>query len=331
MTRFGALTLSLGVTALAIGCTSYETAARTQFAQSSSCPVEKVTVTSRPGDPVPPQNPPPEIAADPGKLAIWRRDDDQRRQDAAATIYVAKGCGQEKHYNCGRNDRHAAQADCTERAADPASTSPTDAELRKCADAPKQPIEPAQQRAPDAKHCTLGDASGCDSACKASDAESCAILGKMYGEGISVDVDLDKSKDLLQLACGAGSARGCHSLGVVHDFGHGVAAEPAAAIPFYDQACTWGYADSCANLAGHYATGNGVKADLGKAAAFSKKACAWGSMSGCKRLGALYLGGIGVGKDVSCATISFRKACSGGDPAACDLARKEIAGTAASK
>jgi Sel1 repeat len=325
------LTLSLGFLALATGCTSYDTAARAQFAASAPCPADKVTVTSRPGDPVAPSNPPPEIAADPGKLAVWRQGDEERRQDAAATIYIAKGCGLEKHYNCGRSDRHAAEAVCAEKATDPSSTAPTADELKKCSDAPKQPVEPAEQRAPKAEHCTLGEASACDSACKASDAESCAILGKMYGEGISVDVDLDKSKDLLQLACGAGSARGCHSLGVVHDFGHGVAAEPAAAIPFYDQACTWGFADSCANLAGHYASGNGVKADLKKAADYSKKACAWGSASGCKRLGALYLGGLGVSKDASCATITFRKACSSGDPGACDLAKKELADAAPSK
>jgi TPR repeat protein len=328
---FVALTLVFWVALTSIGCTSYPTAARAQFASSVSCPDEKITVTSRPGDPAPPQNPPPEIASDPGKLAVWRRDDEERRRDAAATVYIVKGCGQEKHYNCGRSDRHAAQTACVEKAVDPAATAPTDDEMKKCAAAPRQPIAPAQQRAPDAKHCTLGSAGDCDSMCKASDAESCAILGKMYGEGISVDVDLDKSKDLLQLACGSGSARGCHSLGVVHDFGHGVATEPATAIPFYDQACTWGYAESCASLAGHYATGNGIKADLKKAADYAKRACAWGSASGCKRLGALYLGGLGLDKDQSCATVTFRKACAGGDPAACDLAHKELAAIPAGK
>jgi TPR repeat protein len=328
------LTLSLGAIALVAGmagCTSYSSAARAQFAASASCPSDKVTVTSRPGDPVPPQNPPPEVAADPGKLAVWRRDDEERRQDAAATVYVAKGCGQERQYTCEHSDRHAVQTQCTEKITDPAATAPSADEMTKCASAPKQPVEPAAQRAPNAVHCTLGDASACDSACKASDAESCAILGKMYGEGISVDVDLDKSKDLLQLACGAGSARGCHSLGVIRDFGHGVAVDPAAAIPFYDQACTWGYAESCANLAGHYAAGNGVKADLKKAADYSKKACAWGSPGGCKRLGAFYLGGLGLEKDQACATVAFRKACSGGDPGACDLAHKELAATQAAK
>ncbi|MEO8878133.1 MAG: tetratricopeptide repeat protein [Polyangiaceae bacterium] len=324
--RAVALTLTLSIL-VATSCQSYDAGARAQFAQAATCKPEQIVVTEQPGAPVPPSNPPPEVAADPGQLAIWRRDDQERRADAAATVYVAKGCGQEKHYTCGRSDRHLSTAVCTELVIDPngAATPPTEADLRKCASAPTRPIEPAEKRAPGAKHCTLGEASGCDSACKASDAESCAILGKMYGEGISVDADLDKSKDLLALACGAGSARGCNSLGVVHDFGHGVPADPAAAIPFYDQACTWGYADACANLAGHYANGSGTKPDKAKAVDFSKKACAWGSLAGCKRLGAFYLGGIGITKDGDCAKIAFRKACSGGDASACDFAKPDAA------
>ena len=316
----GTLTLSV---LLSAACQSYETGTRAQFAQAAQCPAADISVTEQPGAPVAPSNPPPEIAADPGKLAIWRRDDDERRADAAATVYIAKGCGQEKHYTCGRSDRHMSTAACTELVLDPngAATPPTTADLKKCAGAAAQPRAPAEQRSAGEKHCTLGDASACDAACKASDAESCAILGKMYGEGISVDVDLDKSRDLLQLACGAGSARGCHSLGVVHDFGHGVPANAAAAIPFYDQACTWGYADACANLAAHFANGSGTKADQGKAIEFSKRACAWGSNGGCKRLGAFYLGGIGMAKNEACAKIAFRKSCSGGDASACDLAK----------
>lgn len=323
--RAAGRTLTLSTLLLLAGCQSFAAATRAQFAQGTSCPTEQVVVTEEAGEPVAPSNPPPEIGNDPGKLAIWRRDDQQRREDAAATVYIAKGCGQERHYVCGRSDRHMTSTVCSEHTADPngVATAPSESDLKKCASAPDKPVDPAEQRSPGAKHCALGDLSACTAACNASDAESCALLGKMYGEGIDVDIDLDTSKDRLALACGAGSARGCHSLGVVHDFGHGVAAEPAAAIPFYDQACTWGYADSCANLAGHYASGSGIKADPSKALSFSKKACAWGSASGCKRLGAFYLGGIGVTKDDSCATIAFRKACSDGDASACDLARQQ--------
>src|ERR1019366_649962 len=108
-------TLMLGGSLSIVSCQAYDSAARAQFAQTASCPAEKIEVTQHPGDPLPPGNPPPEVAADPGKLAIWRRDDQERREDSAATVYVAKGCGQEKQYTCGRSDRHASVTVCTEK------------------------------------------------------------------------------------------------------------------------------------------------------------------------------------------------------------------------
>ena len=308
-----------------VACQAADHSARAKFAETASCPSANVTVTQEKGAPLPPSKPPADDAADPGKLAVWKQEDAERRQSAADTVYVAKGCGQEKRYNCERDPHHAAQEICTEidakAVANAPTSAPSDAELKKCAGAPARPEDPAEQRAKGAKHCELGSESACTSACNEHDAESCAILGKMYGEGISVELSYDKSTDLLTLACGAGSARGCHGLGVVHDFGHGMAPDPTGAIPFYDQACSWGYGESCANLSGHYMSGSGVAKDPKKAFAFAQKACAWGSAAGCKRLGALYLGGIGVEKDTSCATITFRKACADGDAAACDLAK----------
>ena len=308
-----------------IACQASDHSARAKFAEAAACPSASVTVTEEKGAPPPPSKPPADVAADPGKLAVWKQEDAERRQSAAATVYVAKGCGQEKRYDCETDPHHAAQTICTEIDANALksapTTAPSDADLKKCAAAPARPGDPAEQRAKGAKHCELGSESACTSACNAHDAESCAILGKMYGEGISVELSYDKSTDFLTLACGAGSARGCHGLGVVHDFGHGMAPDAAGAIPFYDQACSWGYGESCANLSGHYMTGSGVARDPKKAFAFAEKACAWGSAAGCKRLGALYLGGIGVAKDTSCASITFRKACADGDAAACDLAK----------
>ncbi|MGH7285717.1 MAG: tetratricopeptide repeat protein [Polyangiaceae bacterium] len=309
-----------------IGCQASDNSARAKFAETSACPANKVVVTEEKGAPLPPAPPPPDVAADPGKLAVWKQEDQDRRESAAATVYVAKGCGQEKSYNCNRDEHHAAQTICTEIDARALSTAPTsapsDADLEKCAAAPPRPQDPAEERSKGAKHCALGSEGSCTSACNDHDAESCAILGKMYGEGISVELSYDKSTDFLTLACGAGSARGCHGLGVVHDFGHGMAPDAAGAVPFYDRACSWGYGESCANLAAHYMSGSGVAKDPKKAFAFAQKGCAWGSAAGCKRLGALYLAGIGVDKDTSCASITFRKGCADGDAAACDLARR---------
>lgn len=311
---------------VAAGCGGYEGSARTQFATSTSCAPEKITVTKKAGDPLPPSAPPADVAGDPGKLAIWKRDDQERREAAAQPVYVVDGCGQEKRYTCAQDKKHTTELVCTELAAGAGpslTTQPDDADMKRCAPAPARPKEPAAERAgKDAKHCTLGSESGCTSACNDHDAESCAILGKMYGEGIGVEMSYAKSTDMLTLACGSGSARGCHGLGVVHDFGHGISPDPAGAVPFYEQGCDWGYGESCANLAGHYMAGSGVKKDADKAFSYAVRGCAWGSAAGCKRLGALYLAGIGTKKNESCAAVTFRSACAGGDAAACDLAKK---------
>lgn len=306
-----------------LGCTVHQDAARAEFVKETRCN-DALDITTHPGDPPAPSSPPPELKDDPGRLALWRRDDEQRRRNATATVYVVKGCGQERHFTCAQDPRHATATICQAASEGTVTSAPPEAELKKCTTATARPRDPAAQRSePDAKHCRLGDSSGCEAACNAHDAESCALLGKMYGEGIDVELSYAKSTDYLTLACGAGSARACHGLGVVHDFGHGMQVDPKGAVLFYEQACTWGYADSCANLAGHYATGSGVTAEPAKVLSFARKACAWGSASGCKRLGALDLGGIGTTKDPSCANVAFRNACSLGDADACKLAKAD--------
>ncbi|HEX7666427.1 MAG TPA: tetratricopeptide repeat protein [Polyangiaceae bacterium] len=319
LVSFALVALPFGV----VACATHQDAARAEFVKETSCN-EPLVITTHAGDVPPPSSPPPELKDDPGQLAIWKRDDEERRQKMAATVYVVKGCGQEKHLVCEQDPHHATATVCQPAIEGTVTSAPPDADVKKCTVATTKPEDPAAQRSgADAKHCKLGDSGGCESACNAHDAESCALLGKMYGEGIDVELSYDKSNQYLTLACGAGSARACHGLGVVHDFGHGMQVDPKGAIPFYEQACTWGYADSCANLAGHYANGNGVAADPAKVVAFSKKACAWGSAAGCKRLGALDLGGIGTTKDADCANVAFRKACSLGDADACKLAKAD--------
>ena len=81
-----------------------ESNARSEFARQDSCPEDRVTVTH-----APPRPAPPDVAADPGRLAVWNDNEAKRSQP----YYVASGCGQQRRYLCER--RHgdeAALPDC---------------------------------------------------------------------------------------------------------------------------------------------------------------------------------------------------------------------------
>ena len=78
------------LTALA-GCTSLESNARNEFARENSCPKDRVIVSH-----APPRPAPPEVAADPGRLAVWNDNEAKRSR----IYYVASGCGRESRYLC---------------------------------------------------------------------------------------------------------------------------------------------------------------------------------------------------------------------------------------
>lgn len=121
--------LIAGVAVLATACASLSGAARTAFAQHFACPPERVTVAERsdihPTINVPDKPPPPEVAADPERLAYYRK-----MNQPAHTIpnpvydgydfFDATGCGHHAIYACLHptmpdgiaND--SARADCAE-------------------------------------------------------------------------------------------------------------------------------------------------------------------------------------------------------------------------
>ena len=77
--------------ALASGCASYESTARSEFVHQATCPADRVTI-AHPA----PEAAPPEIASDPGRLAVWNADAERR----AKSRFVATGCGQVRRYEC---------------------------------------------------------------------------------------------------------------------------------------------------------------------------------------------------------------------------------------
>jgi hypothetical protein len=96
-------TLAVTLTA----CRSNETIARESFARSYSCPAERITVTPRKDLSavdlaVRPGVPPKEVAADPGRLEVWKKEATKRAADFEdATVVQAQGCDHEVFYVCG--------------------------------------------------------------------------------------------------------------------------------------------------------------------------------------------------------------------------------------
>lgn len=65
------------------------TVARDAFVAAASCPADRVTVTRGDGS-----APPPDVAADPGRLAVWRSAQEN------GPNFIARGCNQERRYSC---------------------------------------------------------------------------------------------------------------------------------------------------------------------------------------------------------------------------------------
>jgi hypothetical protein len=98
--------LAVAVISIA-ACRSRETMARETFSSSFTCPADRITVAPR-NDldaaalAVQPQTPPSDIAADPGRLALWKQEDERRAaQYKGASVMQVSGCDREQFYVCG--------------------------------------------------------------------------------------------------------------------------------------------------------------------------------------------------------------------------------------
>jgi len=90
-----------------IGCRSNETMARENFARAFTCPEDRITVTlhkelAAVDLAVRPAIPPKEIAADPGRLALWKEEAAHGAAEYERDAVVeARGCGHAVFYICG--------------------------------------------------------------------------------------------------------------------------------------------------------------------------------------------------------------------------------------
>ena len=80
--------------------------AKEEFSKANSCPAPSVTVETRHDLSaydlqVTPPAPPAEVAADPARLAEWkRRQDESRKGYENMTVQLASGCGHTVYYTC---------------------------------------------------------------------------------------------------------------------------------------------------------------------------------------------------------------------------------------
>jgi hypothetical protein len=93
--------------ALSAACSSYETVAREKFSSDRSCPLAGITAVEHPelsahelifGT----SKPPPEIAADPARRAIWQEKENEgkARWDSSTKVFVVEGCKEKSYYTC---------------------------------------------------------------------------------------------------------------------------------------------------------------------------------------------------------------------------------------
>jgi hypothetical protein len=91
-----------------VACRSDETIAREQFASRFTCPEERITVTPRKDLTsvdltFRPQPPPSDVAADPGRLELWNKDQARRAAEyEGKSVVEARGCGHELLFICGQ-------------------------------------------------------------------------------------------------------------------------------------------------------------------------------------------------------------------------------------
>lgn len=103
------------------GCQSKEAGAREKFSQEFTCPEDRVEVRER-SDLKPSMleaqgTPDPEIAADPGRLEMWKAEQEKHREnaDAMCDMFEARGCNKQSLVCCSRHAKRINEASCMTR------------------------------------------------------------------------------------------------------------------------------------------------------------------------------------------------------------------------
>jgi hypothetical protein len=97
------------VVAGVVGGCSLDDRARNEFSRQFTCPTNAITVQERDdlnADELiwgPPASPPPEVAKDPERLALWQQQHALR--PSSRTVFHVQGCKHDTFYACGRSNK----------------------------------------------------------------------------------------------------------------------------------------------------------------------------------------------------------------------------------
>lgn len=98
------LLLLLVVMVSGVGCKSLKTGAKEEFSAHFSCPEDRITVSERPYSAIAGNSPSPprEVASDPERLAIWKKQQDEKAAALARNYeaFEVEGCGRKVLYRC---------------------------------------------------------------------------------------------------------------------------------------------------------------------------------------------------------------------------------------
>jgi len=89
-------------------CETRASVARDDFSSRHSCPADRTAVTERPDlqyTPLSPEVPPPEVAADEARLAVWQqsredREASHRHGQSLTTVFEVTGCEKREIVRC---------------------------------------------------------------------------------------------------------------------------------------------------------------------------------------------------------------------------------------
>ena len=148
------------------------------------------------------------------------------------------------------------------------------------------------------KSCNYGNSKGCNNvgnfykrqkkfhmaasffekSCDNNNLDGCTMLGYMYGGGIGVKKDLNKSKKLLSKVCDQNQYRVCGELG--HEYEK--LKDYSNAVKLYNKSCKGGHGHSCYELGKLYRDGKSVEKSDVKAYIFFEMACENNYKYGCE-------------------------------------------------
>jgi len=137
-------------------------------------------------------------------------------------------------------------------------------------------------------------------------------LAHMYHYGKGVDKNINRAKELYELAIEKGSVEAIYNLGYVHLFGQDPDYKKGREL--FDRACDEGFVESITGLGLMYQFGKGVEKDHAKAKEYYEISIKKGGVGAMYNLGNVYLYGEGVDKDYAKAKELLEMACEKGQP-----------------